>query len=483
MEIAAVLAKKVERLLSSSNSKPLQIHQFQCQYVGDKLMKTMECAQSDVSCDKHVLHNVCKKLCQIAEEVERIVLDCSKEQWLRGAVATLTGFTEHLSEIVLELEVCSAILRNTLESGEELLIKLNRISTTEIGIMKEKAAADWGALLEKIHTAQVGSTDLSNEQRQIADYVVKRRQICSSENMCDEDIWKVDYKSLKRLAKIGRGASASVHTTVWCGIQFAEKCYSLKDSHEVKHEVSILSKLSHPNIVSLVCYAMGTRQCSLVMERMDGDLHKLMEKKMESVDESTPFELFEAVYIMRQIAEGMDYLHDHKVIHRDLKSANILVKFGKKDHVDVKVADFGLSKVKELSRTPSVQTKNKGTTRWMAPELFQQDTEKVQISDETSLKYHFKCDIYSFGMVCYEILTGEVPFSEVPLKKIRDFVSNGERPELPKQCPEELAALIKRCWDSNPSERPSFSEICLELRNLHFSLLTGMTMEQSTSFW
>lgn len=484
LEIAAVIAKKVQRLISSTYSDSLQIHQFQCKYVGDKLMKVVECAREDVSCDEHLLHNVCKRICQVAEEVDRILLDCSKDEWLQGAVAKLTGFTEHLSSIVFELELCSTLLRRSHDSGEEeLLVELCSINTTEIGIMKEKAAADLGALLAKIH-AQNGSSCLSNEERQIADYVAKRLQMGSFDNMCeeDEDTWKVDFRSLKRLAKIGRGASASVYTTVWCGIHFAEKCYSLKDAHEVKHEVSILSKLSHSNIVSLVCYAMGARQCSLVMERMDGDLHNLMEKRMdESISGSTPFEFSEAVYIMRQIAEGMAYLHDHKVIHRDLKSANILVKFGKKDHVDVKVADFGLSKVKELSRSPSIQTKNKGTTRWMAPELFQPDPDKVTISDET-LNHHFKCDIYSFGMVSFEILTGEVPFAEESLRHIRQLVLDGERPEIPEQCPKELADLIKRCWASDPSVRPSFSTICLELRNLHFSLLTGMSITHSNFY-
>lgn len=407
------------------------------------------------------------KLCQVAEEVERIVLDCCKDQWLQAAVTTLTGFTEHLSSIVFELELCSALLRNSRnQSGvNEILCS---ISTTEIGIMKEKAATDWEALLAKIN-AQIGSSNLSKEERQLADYVVKRRQIGSGNIRHDEDTWKVEYRNLQRLGKIGRGASASVHTTLWCGIHFAEKCYSLTNNHEVKHEVAILSNLSHSNIVSLVCYAMGARQCSLVMERMDGDLHNLMEKRMEeSVDRSTPFELFEAVHIIRQIAEGMLYLHENKVIHSDLKSANILVKFGKKD-VHVKVADFGLSKVKEFSRTFSVQTKNKGTTRWMAPELF------VSASDVGLIKHHFKCDIYSFGMVCYEVLTGKVPFDDIESQKeVRQMVLNKERPPLPEQCPKDMADLITCCWDPEPSKRPPFPTICLELRNLHFSLMTGM---------
>jgi serine/threonine protein kinase len=96
-----------------------------------------------------------------------------------------------------------------------------------------------------------------------------------------------------------------------------------------------------------------------------------MERLLNNESQVAPFEHLEAVDIMLQVTEGMNYLHQNNVIHRDLKSKNILVKYNEHDrHVYAKVVDFGLSKIKELSWTHSNLTMNMGTTRWMAPELF-----------------------------------------------------------------------------------------------------------------
>jgi serine/threonine protein kinase len=183
--------------------------------------------------------------------------------------------------------------------------------------------------------------------------------------------------------------------------------------------------------------------------------------------------------------EGMHYLHNNKIVHRDLKSANVLVKlvsaaegeFGV-DYVHARVADFGLSKIKEMSRTFSTQTLNIGTTRWMAPELYtasQYDHMNTSTSD-VKLRYPFKVDIYSFGMLCYEILTGRRPFYNITLTDLRKRVLESLRPELPEECPSILATMIKRCWEPDPSARPSFSEICEVLRYHKALLILGANL-------
>jgi len=108
----------------------------------------------------------------------------------------------------------------------------------------------------------------------------------------------------------------------------------------------------------------------------------------------------------------MHYLHNMSIVHRDLKSANILVRCLKVKAM-VKVADFGLSKIKEKSATYSIQTPNIGTTLWMAPEMInhlnaESEAEKLD-GDTMVLKYPFKSYLYSFAMVCYENLSGKLP--------------------------------------------------------------------------
>jgi serine/threonine protein kinase len=143
------------------------------------------------------------------------------------------------------------------------------------------------------------------------------------------------------------------------------------------------------------------------------------------------------------------------------------VKYNERDkHVYAKVGDFGISRMKELSCTNSNLTMDQGTTRWMAPELFG-DLEDQNVGPSSSsesnlsLKYDFKVDVYSFGMVCYEILTGRVPFFNIETN-LREMINGGLRPIMPHQCPKQLSTLVQLCYRHNPEERPSFPDICVE---------------------
>jgi len=184
------------------------------------------------------------------------------------------------------------------------------------------------------------------------------------------DAWKVEYKSIHRVpnGQIGRGASATVHKVTWLVKDFAKKCFHGQQNEAIRKEASLIAGLSHPNILPLFCYAIGDHCCSLVMKLMDEDLHSLMTIRLgneETLD--APFKLLEAVDIILQVVENMNYLHQNRVVHRDLKSMNILMKYNEHDrHVYAKVADFGLSRIKELSWTHSNLTMNMGTNRWMA---------------------------------------------------------------------------------------------------------------------
>lgn len=183
-----------------------------------------------------------------------------------------------------------------------------------------------------------------------------------------------------------------------------------------------------------------------------------------------------------------------KIVHRDLKSANILVKQVEDadmevEYVQVKVNDFGLSKTKETSISNSIMSYNVGTSRWMAPEIIKLPEVKLMGFGSTKKlpKYNFKGDIYSFGMVCYEILTGDVPFQdEGSEREVKKMVLEGIRPQLPYNSPPRLIELIKTCWSQDPMERPTIGDICLELKYLKYLLLTGndaAAATTSTSSW
>uniref|UniRef100_A0A8C4XFC9 mitogen-activated protein kinase kinase kinase n=1 Tax=Erpetoichthys calabaricus TaxID=27687 RepID=A0A8C4XFC9_ERPCA len=145
------------------------------------------------------------------------------------------------------------------------------------------------------------------------------------------------------------------------------------------------------------------------------------------------------------IASGMNYLHLHKIIHRDLKSPNVLVT-----HNDtVKISDFGTSK--ELS-DKSTKMSFAGTVAWMAPEVIRNEP----VSE--------KVDIWSFGVVLWELLTGEIPYKDVDSSAIIWGVgSNSLHLPVPSTCPDGFKILMKQTWQGKPRNRPSFRQILLHL--------------------
>ncbi|KTF88272.1 hypothetical protein cypCar_00031555 [Cyprinus carpio] len=145
------------------------------------------------------------------------------------------------------------------------------------------------------------------------------------------------------------------------------------------------------------------------------------------------------------IAGGMNYLHLHKIIHRDLKSPNMLIT-----HDDlVKISDFGTSK--EL-RDKSTKMSFAGTVAWMAPEVIRNEP----VSE--------KVDIWSFGVVLWEMLTGEIPYKDVDSSAIIWGVGNNSlQLPLPESCPDGFKILLRQCWNCKPRNRPSFRQILLHL--------------------
>lgn len=282
--------------------------------------------------------------------------------------------------------------------------------------------------------------------------------------------------NLKQLELLGKGASGTVHKAIWLGVEVAKKTFHGPRNPDFLQEVSILEGLSHPNIVSLLWYTTDKRKCHLIMELMDGDLYTLMQDRLgEKGHHGPPFNILEALDLMLQVAEGVFFLHEKKIVHRDLKSHNIMVRCAKARGMDVKyikvkVADFGLSRTKEKSQTYSGQTQNMGTTRWMAPEMMKFGNDDGQVG-ELDLKHPFKCDIYSFAMVCFEILTGDVPFSTLTPREVRRMVLSGGRPQLSNECPNRLKTLIEACWNLEAKMRPRIGDICAELRHLKYEQL------------
>jgi len=153
------------------------------------------------------------------------------------------------------------------------------------------------------------------------------------------------------------------------------------------------------------------------------------------------------------IATGMNYLHlsTPPIIHRDLKSLNILLD---EYHNHCKITDFGMSKIRyeeeQVNTVGSI-----GTPIWMAPELMRGE------------KYNEKIDVYSFGIMLYEMIANELPFKELnQMQLLMEVAVKNQRPNLTVTCSAPLHTLMTNCWDENPKNRPSFQQIIEILRAL-----------------
>lgn len=149
-------------------------------------------------------------------------------------------------------------------------------------------------------------------------------------------------------------------------------------------------------------------------------------------------------------ARGMAYLHSGKppILHRDLKSANILLG----ESYTAKLCDFGLSRLKARERS---MTGNCGTVQWMAPEVL------------ANQAYNEKVDVYSYGIICWEMLTRQCPYDKMtPIQCALAVLNQDKRPEIPRWCPPQLQVLIRGCVKRDPDERPSFQQVLAALESM-----------------
>ena len=177
--------------------------------------------------------------------------------------------------------------------------------------------------------------------------------------------------------------------------------------------------------------------CILVCELLD---ETLRQRHMRMVRLGTKPRILTILNGLEQVASGMLYIHSRRFLHRDLKSDNILLTVNNETY---KIGDFGLARTAEGDD----KTAETGSYRHMAPEVIRHEP------------YASPCDVYSFAMLFYEMLTLTTPFVHyTPVDAALAVATRAERPPVPP-CPDDVSNLLRSCWDQDASRRPSFSEI------------------------
>ncbi|KAH1134016.1 Mitogen-activated protein kinase kinase kinase 1 [Glycine max] len=227
------------------------------------------------------------------------------------------------------------------------------------------------------------------------------------------------------------------------GFFFAVKEVSLLDEgsqgkqsfFQLQQEISLLSKFEHKNIVRYYGSDKDKSKLYIFLELMSkGSLASLYQKYRLNDSQVSAY--------TRQILSGLKYLHDHNVVHRDIKCANILVDVSGQ----VKLADFGLAKATKFNDVKS----SKGSPYWMAPEV-------VNLKNQGG--YGLAADIWSLGCTVLEMLTRQPPYSDLEGMQALFRIGRGEPPPIPEYLSKEARDFILECLQVNPNDRPTAAQL------------------------
>lgn len=275
--------------------------------------------------------------------------------------------------------------------------------------------------------------------------------------------WMVDLSELFLGHKFASGAHSRLYLGKYKDSAVAVKILRKPDDNEeisrrlerqFRCEVNVLSRVQHRNIIKFVGACKKPPVCCIITEYLShGSVRSYLHNQ-----QPFPLSLKLVIGMALDIARGMEYLHSQGVTHRDLKSENLVIA----DDLCVKVTDFGVACFESEA---SVVTDDVGTYRWMAPEMI------------SSKHFSRKADVYSFGIVLWELLTGHVPFEDLsPVQAAFAVVHKHARPSIPVNCPSAVAHLMHQCWSTDPDKRPEFSTVVEVLEEMQEAVLLERNM-------
>ncbi|XP_071723547.1 uncharacterized protein [Rutidosis leptorrhynchoides] len=318
------------------------------------------------------------------------------------------------------------------------LMDLQKVPRAEVLEIEEKGVGDKDQSEGKTFSSigESGSQESSSSKEETS----------SSTGDCE-----IQWDHLKLGEEVGQGSFAVVYRGLWKGTDVAVKLYLQKAYTEgtledFKKEITIMKKLRHPNVLLFMGAVYSQDRLAIVTEFLPrGSLFKTLHKNNQALD------FRKRIKMAIDVARGMNYLHNRKppIVHRDLKSSNLLVD----KNWNVKVGDFGLSRWKNITFLSAKS--GRGTPQWMAPEVLRNEP-----SNE-------KSDIFSFGVILWELMTVSVPWNNLNSLQVVGVVGFMDRRlDIPEKVDPQISDIIRDCWKSDPAERPSFEEIIQRMGDL-----------------
>uniref|UniRef100_A0A8C5AUW3 non-specific serine/threonine protein kinase n=1 Tax=Gadus morhua TaxID=8049 RepID=A0A8C5AUW3_GADMO len=269
--------------------------------------------------------------------------------------------------------------------------------------------------------------------------------------------WEVHSREVTMLKRIGSGSFGTVFRGKWHG-DVAVKILKVTEPtpeqlQAFKNEMQVLRKTRHVNILLFMGY-MTKPNFAIITQWCEGSS---LYRHLHVTD--TKFGTMRRIDVARQTAQGMDYLHAKNIIHRDLKSNNIFIHEG----WTVKIGDFGLATVKSRWSGSMQVEQPSGSILWMAPEV-------IRMQD--SNPYTFQSDVYGYGVVLFELMSGTLPYSNINNRdQIIFMVGRGYlSPDISKlgaTSPKSMKRLIIDCLKFKRDERPLFPQVTGNLQHMN----------------
>jgi len=274
-----------------------------------------------------------------------------------------------------------------------------------------------------------------------------------------DGIARAFWKDIKVAETLGRGATANVYGGSWKHNPVAIKTLNtFSNLADVKKELDAIHRLgTHPKIISLmaICEDLPSTEgrVAIIMELAhNGDLQGYLESR-------PPLRWTLLLRLAYDIADGMLYCHERGLIHRDLKTKNVCVDSNDR----AKICDFGMSRFLEADRS-AMTAGGLGTPQYAAIEVL-----------DASLATHIRpaCDVYSFGVILWEMVTRERPWIGLNSFQIGMNLKMGKTLPLPSHCDVAMQRLISSCLQNDQRQRPTFERVFNDLRDMRIVAENG----------